>query len=141
METPMSAPPAATLNWVNLFVRNLDDLPGFYSRVFGFPEIAHMRNAVFCGLDAGGSALGFMAPEVYSVLQLDEYSTPSGAGFLLNFEAGSQERVDELVAVAIAAGAQCVKAPYTTGYGWYQAVLLDPEQNVFRINHILCPAP
>jgi hypothetical protein len=27
-----------------------------------------------------------------------------------------------------------VKAPYQTYYHWYQAVLLDPEQNVFRIN-------
>jgi hypothetical protein len=27
-----------------------------------------------------------------------------------------------------------VKPPYTTYYNWYQAVLLDPEGNVFRIN-------
>ncbi|WP_365983831.1 hypothetical protein [Marinobacter sp.] len=32
---------------------------------------------------------------------------------------------------------QIVKEPYTTYYNWYQAVLLDPEGNVFRINHMM----
>ena len=33
--------------------------------------------------------------------------------------------------------ATVVKPPYVTYYNWYQAVLLDPEGNVFRINHML----
>jgi hypothetical protein len=37
----------------------------------------------------------------------------------------------------VAAGARLVKAPYRTYYNWYQAVLLDPEQNVFRINFMM----
>jgi hypothetical protein len=45
--------------------------------------------------------------------------------------------VDRLVPVAEAAGARLLKAPYETYYHWYQAVLLDPEGNVFRINHML----
>ena len=39
--------------------------------------------------------------------------------------------------VAVEHGAALVKPAYRTYYDWYQAVLLDPEQNVFRINHVL----
>ena len=129
--------PGPTLNYVNLFVCNLDDLPTFYSSVFGFREIESLRNAVFVALDAGGAAIGFMAPEVYGVLGLEHKRETAGSAFLLNIEVESTGRVDELVTSATAAGARLVKDPATTGYGWYQAVLEDPEGNVFRINHIL----
>ncbi|MGF7235587.1 MAG: VOC family protein [Frankia sp.] len=127
----------SVLNWVNVFSRNLEDLPRFYAEVFGFTEIDYMRNSVFRGFSTGGSALGFLAPDVYSILELEDYSSTSGAGFLLNFETESSERVHELVETAVAAGARVVKQPYETSYGWYQSVLMDPEENVFRINHIL----
>ncbi|PYD84206.1 glyoxalase, partial [Pseudomonas syringae pv. pisi] len=44
---------------------------------------------------------------------------------------------DRLVPVAVAQGAKLIKEPYLTYYNWYQAVLLDPEHNVFRINVML----
>ncbi len=131
----------AGLNWVNLFAQNLEDLPAFYSGLFGFEEIDYMRNAVFRGFATGGSAIGFMAPEVYEYLGLEQYQQTAGAPFLLNFETGSEQQVEDLVEAAVALGARLVKKPYETGYGWYQAVLTDPEDNVFRINHILRPVP
>ena len=48
-----------------------------------------------------------------------------------------QADVDTCVPRAVEAGATLIKAPYTTYYNWYQAVLLDPEGNVFRINFML----
>lgn len=126
----------AVLNWVNVFARNLEDLPAFYSDLFGLAEIEYMRNDVFRGFDVGGAGLGFLAPEVYDLLTLGEEDT-AGVSFLLNFEAASIAEVDELVTKAIAAGATLVKKPFETGYGWYQSVLADPEGNIFRINKIL----
>jgi predicted enzyme related to lactoylglutathione lyase len=138
-ELPSAGSNTAVLNWVNVFVDNLDDLPAFYAGVFGLREVQAMRNDVFRGFTAGGTGLGFLAPDVYALLHLDELRDSQGAGFLLNFEAGSPEDVERLIAAATAAGAVLVKEPYETGYGWYQAVLTDPEGNVFRINHILRP--
>jgi len=127
----------AHLSYVNVFARDVVALSGFYQRVFGFPEIESIRSPIFRGLDTGKSSLGFNAPEAYELLHLAEHADTRGVKFLLNIDVDSQAEVDAAVPVAVAAGATLIKAPYVTYYNWYQAVLLDPEGNVFRINHMM----
>lgn len=127
----------ATLSYVNIFASDIERLSTFYKTVFGFSEIAAIRSPIFIGLDTGRSCLGFNAPEAYGLLNLADQAATAGAKFLLNIDVDSSQDVDRLVPVAIAAGAVLVKPPYKTYYNWYQAVLFDPEQNVFRINHML----
>jgi uncharacterized glyoxalase superfamily protein PhnB len=50
------------------------------------------------------------------------------------FDVDKAAEVDRLTPIAVAKGAVLRKAPFTTYYGWYQSVLLDPEGNAFRIN-------
>jgi len=127
----------AHLSYVNVFAKDVVALSGFYQRVFGFPEIEAIRSPIFRGLDTGKSSLGFNALDAYELLQLSEFSDTRGIKFLLNIDVDSQADVDRMVPVAIDAGATLVKAPYVTYYNWYQAVLLDPEGNVFRINFMM----
>jgi len=68
---------------------------------------------------------------------LSEHADTRGCKFLLNIDVDSPADVDRMVPIACEAGASLIKSPYTTYYNWYQAVLLDPEGNVFRINHML----
>jgi len=128
---------AAHLSYVNVFARDVVALSGFYQRVFGFPEIEAIRSPIFRGLDTGKSHLGFNALDAYELLQLSEFSDTRGIKFLLNIDVDSQPEVDRMVPVAVEAGATLVKPPYVTYYHWYQAVLLDPEGNVFRINYMM----
>ena len=127
----------STLSYVNVFARDIVALSGFYSSLFGFKEIEAIRSPIFRGLETGKSAIGFNAPDAYELLGVDEPADPRGAKFLLNIDVASQAEVDRLTPLAVAAGARLVKAPYRTYYNWYQAVLLDPEQNVFRINFMM----
>lgn len=127
----------AHLSYVNIFAKDIVALSSFYANLFGFPEIEAIRSPIFRGLDTGKSALGFNAHDAYGLLQLADHADTRGIKFLLNIDVDSQADVDRLVPLAIAAGATLVKAPYQTYYNWYQAVLLDPEQNVFRINFML----
>jgi predicted enzyme related to lactoylglutathione lyase len=127
----------ATLSYVNVFARDVVALSGFYQRVFGFAEIEAIRSPIFRGLDTGKSCIGFNAPEAYELLGLAEFADTRGIKFLLNIDVDSQADVDRLVPLAVKAGATLIKAPYKTYYDWYQAVLLDPEGNVFRINFML----
>lgn len=127
----------AHLSYVNVFARDIEALSGFYRRVFGFHEIEAIQSPIFRGLDTGKSSIGFNAHDAYELLHLSDFRETRGVKFLLNFDVDTNEAVDRLAPAAVAAGATLVKAPYETYYGWYQAVLLDPEGNVFRINHVL----
>jgi len=124
----------ATLSYVNIFTKDIEALSGFYRDVFGFKEIEGIRSPIFRGLDTGKSCLGFNALDAYDLLKLSEYSETTGVKFLLNIDVDSMEEVDAFVLKALERGATLIKSPYKTYYNWYQAVLLDPEGNVFRIN-------
>jgi uncharacterized glyoxalase superfamily protein PhnB len=54
---------------------------------------------------------------------------------MLMFEVGSDREVDAMCAAIIALGATVHAEPCDTYYDARQAVLSDPEGNVFRINH------
>ncbi|KQS75347.1 glyoxalase [Rhizobium sp. Leaf384] len=125
------------LSYVNVFTKDIVSLSGFYRDLFGFEEIPEIRSPIFVGLTTGQSCLGFNAQDAYDLLGLGEFSGPTGIKFLLNIDVDQPEDVDRLVPVAVSMGARLIKPPYKTYYNWYQAVLLDPEGNVFRINKML----
>ena len=127
----------AHLSYVNVFARDVVALSGFYSDVFGFPEIEAIRSPIFRGIDAGGTAIGFNALDAYELLKLQDFAETKGVKFLLNIDVDTVDEVDAMVPKAVEKGATLIKAPYRTYYDWYQAVLLDPEGNVFRINKML----
>lgn len=127
----------AHLSYVNVFARDIVALSDFYRRVFDFPEVEAIRSPIFRGLDAGRCCIGFNAHEAYDLLKLSEHADTRGVKFLLNIDVDSQDEVDRRVPLAVEAGATLIKAPYVTYYHWYQAVLLDPEGNVFRINYMM----
>ena len=127
----------STLSYVNVFAKDIEAQNVFYRDLFGFKEIPEIRSPIFRGLDTGKSCIGFNALDAYELLHLDDYSDTQGCKFLLNIDVDSKEAVDQYVPKAVAAGATLIKEPYETYYHWYQAVLLDPEGNVFRINTML----
>lgn len=127
----------AELSYVNIFAKDIVALSSFYMDVFGFTEIEAIRSPIFRGVATGKSAIGFNALDAYELLKLSDYSDTKGIKFLLNIDVDTPEDVDRMVPVALSKGATLIKEPYKTYYNWYQAVLLDPEGNVFRINKML----
>lgn len=127
----------AELSYVNIFSKDIVALSGFYADVFGFKDIPEISSPIFRGLDTGKSCIGFNALGAYELLKLSAYSDTKGIKFLLNIDVDTPEEVDRMVPIALAKGATLIKEPYKTYYNWYQAVLLDPEGNVFRINKML----
>lgn len=127
----------AELSYVNIFAKDIVALSSFYMDVFGFTEIEAIRSPIFRGVATGKSAIGFNALDAYELLKLSDYADTRGIKFLLNIDVDTPEEVDRMVPVALSKGATLIKEPYKTYYNWYQAVLLDPEGNVFRINKML----
>jgi catechol 2,3-dioxygenase-like lactoylglutathione lyase family enzyme len=127
---------------VNLFCHDHERVFGFYRDLLEAPEMSEHASPIYRGLKLPGVSLGFHAQEAYTLLDLVDYSTgqPS-TGHYPTFNVDSVETVDALTRRAIELGATVRKGPYTTYYNAYQVVLLDPEGNVFRLNHYLPAAP
>lgn len=129
----------AALSYVNVFAKDIVALSQFYMDLFGFTEIEAARSPVFRAVDAGGSAIGFNGLAAYELLNLSAYANVAGIKFVLTIDVDAPGDVDRIAPLAISNGATLIKEPYKTYYGAYQAVLLDPEGNVFRINATLDP--
>jgi len=132
---------AARIAYVNLFASNPQRLADFYSRLFGFAEIEAHRSPIYRCLDANGVELGFNAQEAYDLLGIAERngedSTAVRAYFTIEMDAA--EAVNTIAAAAMEQGGRVIKQPYDTYYNARQAVLEDPEGNVFRVNHRMGP--
>ena len=130
---------SARLAYINVFARDVDGLLGFYARLFDLKELEPLRSPIYRCLDANGAELGFHAQDAYKLLDLADRK-PAGVAPVstyFTFELPDKASVDAAVTRAASSGAKVVKAPYVTYYNSYQAVLSDPEGNVFRVNHRL----
>ena len=132
---------APRLAYVNVFARDIETLSTFYGALFGFREIESHRSPIYRCLDANGVELGFNASKAFELLSLDDRRPRDGEtaplGVYFTVELGSRDAVENAVTRATLLGAKVVKPPYQTYYNAVQAVLEDPEGNVFRINHRL----
>ena len=128
---------AARLAYANIFASDPPALALFYQRVFGFAEITANRSPIFVCLDAGGVELGFNGEKAYGLMGLGERRPTSVAALrtFLTIEVSTPDAIDKAVTAALENGGNLVKAAYDTYYNARQAVMEDPEGNVFRINH------
>ena len=136
---------AVRIAYVNLFARDIVSLAAFYADLFGFQEITASRSPIYRCLDAGGIELGFNAGDAYDLLSLADRrpfygDMPAPLGCYFTLEVESETAVDELAVRCTALGGRICKPPYVTYYNARQAVLADPEDNIFRVNYRL-PAP
>lgn len=130
----------AVLSYVNVFARDIEALPDFYRRLFGLEEVAEQRSPYFRALRTGASLIGFNGPEAYRLLDLEDQAEARGVRLFLTFDVEEADAVAILAGQARALGARVIKPAYDTAYGTRQAVLADPEDNVFRINAPLSAA-
>jgi predicted enzyme related to lactoylglutathione lyase len=132
-------PAGARLLYANLFAKDIDALSRFYAELLGLKEIDALRSPIYRCLDANGAELGFNAYVAYELLNVADRKprgrAPVSAYF--TFELPDKAAVEAAAERTVSLGGQVAKAPYVTYYNAYQAVLSDPEGNVFRVNHRL----
>lgn len=118
-----------------LWSTDIDRLRLFYEKYFGAKANRKYVNpkknlqTYFLAFD-GGSRLELMQrPEVYSYNKPVYY-----AGYThLAFSLGSQEKVDALTRRLTREGYQLVDGPRTTGDGYYESVVMDPDGNFVEL--------
>ena len=77
--------------------------------------------------------IGFSAYEAYEMLGLQPRGTDDGDQTAFTFSVDSKDDVETMVETAKANGGAVITAPFDTYYGWYLAVMRDPDGNGFRI--------
>lgn len=125
--------------WFNLMCRDVEVQFAFYRGVFGLPEAEAARSPIYRAVETADFQFGFNdARAAYGLLGLDgrqprDDVRPRPTVAYATLMLGSPAAVDAAVQAAQAHGGRVLKGPFATYYGQWQAVLADPEDNVFRI--------
>lgn len=118
---------------VTLGVRDLAAAVNFYEKGLGFPRMESPPEVAFFTLN--GTWLGLYGREA---LAEDAQVTPEGngfEGFSLAHNVSSKDEVDEVVALAVAAGATLVKKPEKVFWGGYSGYFKDLDGHLWEVAH------
>lgn len=118
-----------------IYVHDLEAMKTFYIRYFGATANEMYHNPK-TGLQT--YFLTFTDGARLEIMSRPEILKNSGqlyqAGYIhVAFTAGSKEAVDELTGRLAADGYRVLSGPRTTGDGYYESCVLDPEQNQIEI--------
>ena len=123
------------LEHVALYVEDLEAMKAFYVRHFGATANNQYRNlrtglqTYFLSFD-GGARLEIMQRPGMNPRAVGEH--PLGYVHIA-FKVGSVEKVDEITKALVESGCPLINGPRTTGDGYYESVLSDPEGNLIEL--------
>lgn len=133
----MSAPTqplSVTVSFVSLLCRDIVAQAEFYHRLLGFGYLTELESEHFRALQSDGPILGFSGPGAFDLLNIPHRDLGMTGTTFWTFGVKDEATVDAAVSTAESLGARVVKAPFRTYYGAWQAVLADPEENLFRFS-------
>lgn len=121
----------------NFFSRDIEAQLRFYQALLGLPEAVHSRSPIYRAVETEHFSFGFHAQPAYDLLGLRPRAPatppPQPLYGYPTFMLDGFADVDRVVAQIAALGGRVIQGPYPSYYGQWQAVLADPEDNVFRI--------
>jgi predicted enzyme related to lactoylglutathione lyase len=130
--------------WFNLLCRDIEVQFEFYRRLLDLPEAVASRSPIYRAIETEDFQFGFNAHAAYALLGIGDRmpsanDLPAPAIAYPTLMLDTPELVDAATRAAPMLGGQQVKGPFATYYGQWQAVLADPEGNVFRVASIALP--
>ncbi|RDU22642.1 VOC family protein [Anaerosacchariphilus polymeriproducens] len=123
------------VNHIALYVNDLEAMKDFYIKYFGASANSKYHNVktglqtYFLSFEDGTRIEIMNKPNV-----TQKEGTLERCGYIhVAFSVGNQEKVDELTETLKDDGYQVISGPRTTGDGYYESCILDPEQNMIEI--------
>ncbi len=122
---------------IAIWVKDLEQMKAFYEKYFGGKSNEIYRNekkgfeSYFISFDSGARLELMQMPQIPDSKN-DVYEQFMG---LIHFaiSVGSKELVDDLTKLLEKDGLEIIGQPRWTGDGYYESVVLDPEQNRIEI--------
>ena len=119
---------------IALWVKNLEKTKRFYEYYFGAVASELYHNPKKELQTYFLTFKGETRLELMETVDKKETLTTNTLGFThLAFSVGSKENVDEKTHQLIKDGYMCTDGPRTTGDGYYESVIADPEGNTIEI--------
>ena len=122
--------------YMSMITLGVDDLPAaikFYEDGLGFPRMESPPTVAFFTL--GGAWLGLFGRKELAE-DADVPFEPAGFNSVsIAHNVGSPERVDEVLALAVKAGATLTKPGQKVFWGGYSGYFLDPEGHLWEVAH------
>jgi len=122
---------------IAFWVQDLERVKAFYETYFGAVSNEKYHNPIknfqsyFLSFKEGARIELMHKPDVQGVSQT--YENQRLGVVHLAISVGSKEKVDSLTSQLKNDGFQVVGQPRTTGDGYYESVILDPENNIIEI--------
>lgn len=124
------------INHIALWAKNIELVKEFYCRWFGAVAGERYHNPVkkftsrFLTFPDGGASLELM--NIPEIIDPDVAKRFRGYGHIA-VSLGSREKVDEMTRQMHGAGIRILEQPRTTGDGFYESVIADPEGNAIEL--------
>ncbi|CEJ70433.1 Glyoxalase-like domain protein [Chryseobacterium oranimense G311] len=122
---------------VAIWVKDLEKVRAFYQTYFGAVSNEKYHNPVkhfqsyFLSFENGCRLEIMNRPDIQE--SGNSYDSQQFGIINLAFSTGSKEKVDELTEILRKDGYTIAGEPRTTGDGYYESVILDPENNIIEI--------
>lgn len=122
---------------IAIWVKDLEKTRNFYEQYFGAVSNEKYHNSAkhfesyFLSFDNGCRLEIMNRPDIGE--SNSSYDDQKSGIIHLAFSTGSKEKVDELTERLRKDGCRIAGEPRTTGDGYYESVILDPENNIIEI--------
>jgi len=122
---------------VAFWVKDLEEMKSFYEKYFGAISNEKYHNTVknfesyFLSFENGSRLEIMTRPDIQE--GNGSFEAQKFGITHLAFSTGSKEKVDEMTVLLRNDGYKVVGEPRTSGDGYYESVILDPENNIIEI--------
>ncbi|MFP3593152.1 VOC family protein [Chryseobacterium sp. SIMBA_038] len=122
---------------IAIWVRDLEKIKEFYQKYFGATSNEKYHNPVknfesyFLSFENGSRLEIMTRPDIQE--GNNSFDAQKFGIVHLAFSTGSNEKVDTLTETLRNDGYEVVGEPRTSGDGYYESVILDPENNIIEI--------
>ena len=121
------------ISMITLGVADLDESIKFYETGLGLPKMGSPPGTAFFTLN--GSWLGLYPREL---LAKDASVSSDGTGFsgvTLSHNVATESEVNEIIELAVSAGAQVMKQPQKVSWGGYSGYFKDIDGHLWEVAH------
>ncbi|PRZ30182.1 hypothetical protein CLV47_13116 [Antricoccus suffuscus] len=123
------------IHFITLATPDVDAARAFYRDGLGWEPLLDVPGEIIFFQIGAGLVLGLFDAEKFCADVAGAVTNPSTTGITLSHNVADTEAVDDVVRLAVAAGATLIKEPQRADFGGYHGHFADPNGVVWEVCH------